>query len=73
MYYRLFFKSTLYSNSKVNGIDAEDASTIRISLLSLVKIYIYKNIHIEELKQIIAFILANKDEQLVCGIIAIAS
>ena len=47
------------------GLSEEDAKTIRVSLLNLIKFYIVKEITLEELNQLIHFMIACKDENMV--------
>jgi uncharacterized protein YeeX (DUF496 family) len=46
-------------------LSEEDARTIRVSLLSLVKYYIAKDITIDELSAILQFMMGCKEESLV--------
>ncbi|XP_053386541.1 neurobeachin-like protein 1 [Mercenaria mercenaria] len=53
-----------YSNDCV--LSEEDARTIRVSLLSLVKYYIVRDITVEELSAVFHFMMACKDENMIC-------
>ena len=46
-------------------LSEEDAKTIRVSLLNLVKFYIVKEITLEELNQLLHFMIACKEENMV--------
>ncbi len=43
----------------------EDAKTIRVSLLGLIKYYVFKEITFDELNQILCFVVTVKDENMV--------
>ncbi|XP_060592045.1 neurobeachin-like protein 1, partial [Ruditapes philippinarum] len=53
-----------YSNDCT--LSEEDARTIRVSLLSLIKYYIAKDITIDELSAILHFMMGCKEESLIC-------
>lgn len=60
---------TYYSVNSEDDLSKEDAKTIRGSLLGLIKFYIIKDITFEELSQIMAFVMAAKEETLKCEVI----
>ncbi len=47
-------------------LSEEDAKTIRVSLLGLIKYYVFKEITFDELNQILCFVVTVKDENMVC-------
>ncbi|BFZ22107.1 hypothetical protein BsWGS_25146 [Bradybaena similaris] len=53
-----------YITTEVSSLTEEDSKTIRVSLLNLIKYYISSNIHADELNQIMAFILAVREPNL---------
>ena len=56
---------SVISSPGVSELTAEDCQTIRGSLYGLIKFYVLKDITFQELSQIISFITAVKQEQLV--------
>ncbi len=54
-----------YSRTSECQVSAEDGKTIRVSLLGLVKYYVAKEITFEELNQLLGFIAAVHEENLV--------
>ncbi|CAH1788242.1 unnamed protein product [Owenia fusiformis] len=67
--YMLDVIRTYYSSIEESDLSQEDAKAIRVSLLGLVKYYIFKEITFEELSQIIAFLTAVKQENLLIEIV----
>ncbi|XP_078323505.1 neurobeachin-like protein 1 isoform X4 [Crassostrea virginica] len=51
------------------GLSPEDMKTIRVSLMSLVKYYISRDISYEELDCILKFLFAVKDQEMVCEMV----
>lgn len=60
---------TYYSVNSEDDLCKEDAKTIRGSLLGLIKFYILKDITFEEVSQIMAFVIAVKEETLKCEVV----
>eukprot|EP00105_Crassostrea_gigas_P036363 XP_019920511.1 PREDICTED: neurobeachin-like protein 1 [Crassostrea gigas] len=63
---RVFYSPT---SSPAKGLSPEDMKTIRVSLMSLIKYYISRDITYNELDAILKFLFAVKDQDMVCEMI----
>lgn len=54
------------TSSPAKGLSPEDMKTIRVSLMSLIKYYISRDITYDELDAILKFLFAVKDQDMVC-------
>lgn len=63
---RVFYSPT---SSPAKGLSPEDMKTIRVSLMSLIKYYISRDITYDELDAILKFLFAVKDQDMVCEMI----
>ncbi|XP_061165431.1 neurobeachin-like protein 1 isoform X2 [Saccostrea echinata] len=60
---RMFYSPASTPDS---GLSSEDRKTIRVSLMSLIKYYISREVSYEELNSILKFLFAVKDEDMAC-------
>ena len=49
-------------------LSEEDAKTIRVALLGLIKYYVFREITFDELNQILNFVVTVKDENMVSAV-----
>ncbi|KAK3582874.1 hypothetical protein CHS0354_012486 [Potamilus streckersoni] len=57
--------------SSRSGLSEEDAKTIRVSLLNLIKYYVAKEITYDELNSMVSFIITVRQEDMICEILDI--
>ncbi|XP_077997957.1 neurobeachin-like protein 1 isoform X2 [Glandiceps talaboti] len=58
-----------YYNSPNHGLSSEDARTIRVSLLGLIKYYVGKGIEIEEMMAIVNFLVQASEDSMIIEVI----
>ncbi|XP_052080874.1 neurobeachin-like protein 1 isoform X2 [Mytilus californianus] len=58
-----------YSSVRDSGLSSEDSKQIRVSLFSLVKFYIAREVTADELLHIIGFLVVAREENMICEIL----